>query len=513
MADANKRINLAAPLISVRRHGGDGNGPTATGLPAYRADATSGPLGHTGAGAVPFGWEHRPGHPKSVRTRRALPSTIADAPSRVARKPAAVTAASERAREEERFSDALSRDDVSCVTVNCSATGLSDAASVGAGARAAPGARGSVMMDRFLPAAHAVAAGSPQSTFRKAGSARNPTGSPAVPSSARTGGGGGGGRSAAQMRLPFQHIAACRLPPLPPEGKNEDGDDDDAGSDAHSTAGFAPRRCGLLPGRCLESSRLLSRGARRGAGRPFLSSGGGSRKAADPLLRRSRNGQQQPQHTGDDPGMQSWEEVYIKSLLRSGGGGGGLMGPAAAVVSELDRTVRELYRHRGGQAVKPKASHLGLLLVLDRSNEDCGRGYHGSSTRKLSRAGDAALLLPATTRSSPNAGNKLGRGVAGDDAGKYGFPLLLEDAAAVAGREMALSPQPLLSLPLPKSPSESWLSLALPSVSTRPPPAASFLGLHVQSKKHAPLPWCSIDSGKGIDHDGQRQRRVHDLQK
>ncbi|RLN27742.1 uncharacterized protein C2845_PM05G32320 [Panicum miliaceum] len=513
-ADANKRIDLAAPLISVRRHGGDGTGPTAAaaGLPAYRADATSGAPGHAGAGAVPFGWEHRPGHPKSVRTRRAPPappSTIADAPSRVARKPAAVViAASERARDEERFSDALSRDDVSCVTVNCSATGLSDAGSAGAGARAAPGARGSVMMDRFLPAAHAVAAGSPQSTFRKAGSARDPTTrSPAVPSSARTG--GGGGRSAAQMRLPFQHIAAYRLPPLPPEGKNEDGDGDDAGSDAHSTAGFAPMRCGLLPGRCVEIARLLSRGARQGAGRPFLSSGGGSRRVTDPLLRRSRNGQQQPQHTGDDPGMQSWEEVYIKSLLRSGGGGGGgLMGPAAAVVSELDRTVRELYRHRGGQAVKPKASHLGLLLVLDRSNEDCGRGYHGSSARKLSKTGDVAPLLPATATSSPSAGNKLG-----DDAGKYGFPLLLEDAAAVAGREMALSPQPLLSLPLPKSPSESWLSLALPSVSTRPPPAASFLGLHVQSKKHAPLPWCSIDSGRGVDHDGQRQRRVHDLQK
>jgi len=209
------------------------------------------------------------------------------------------------------------------------------------------------------------------------------------------------------------------------------------------------------------------------------------------------------------------EEVYIKSLLRSAGGrgGGGLMGPAAAVASELDRTVRELYRHRGEQAVKPKASHLGLLLVLDRSHEGCGRGYHGSSARKLSRTGDAAPLLPATAKSSPSAGNKLGRGVADDAAGKYGFPLLLEDAAAVAGREMALSPRPLLSLPLPKSPSESWLSLALPSVSTRRPPAASFLGLHVQSKKHAPLPWCSIDSGKGVDHDGQRQRRVHDLQK
>ncbi|CAN6337094.1 unnamed protein product [Urochloa humidicola] len=522
MADANSRIDLAAPLISVRRHGGDGAEPTATELPpAYKADATWGPLGHTGV--VPFRREHRPGHPKSVRTRRPPPppppppplTAIAADPSR------------ERAREEERFSDALSRDrdDVSCVTANCSAAGLSDAASllaagVGVGTRALPGARGGAMLDRFLPAAHAVAAGTPQNTFRKAGSARDAARSPAALPSARAGG-GGGDRSVAQRRpppMPVQHVAAYRLPPLPPKGKDEDGGGDDAESDAHSTAGFASRRCGWLPTRCVKSATLLSGVARRrrGAGRPLLSGGGGgSRRAMDPLLRRARHGNKQPQHTGDDPGMQSWEEVYIKSLLRSaGGGGGGVMGPAAAVASELDRTVRELYKHRGGQTVRPKASHLGLLLVLDRSNEDCGRGHNASSARKLPKTGDAALLLPATTKRSADAGKKLGRGVAGGN--KYGWPLLLEDKeASVATREMALSRQPLLLLPLPASPAESWLSRALPSVSssTRPPAATSFLGLHVQPKKHAPLPWCAIDSGRDADHDRQRQRRVHDLQK
>ncbi|CAN6327620.1 unnamed protein product [Urochloa humidicola] len=518
MAAANKRIDLAAPLLSVRRQGGDVTESTATGLPlAHKADATSWPLGHTVA--VPFGWEHRPVHPKSVRTRRPqLPP---------AQKPATAAAivASEHAGEEEGFSDALSRDDLSCVTANCSAAGLSDAASsaaaAGARSRPLPGARGGAMLDRFLPAAHAVAAGSPQNTFRKTGSAREAARSHAALPSAR---GGGGDRSPAQRRpllLPAQHIAAYRLPLLPPEGKDGDGGDDDAESDAHSTAaGFASRRCGWLPTRCVKSARLLSGGVRRGAGRPFLSGGGGSRRAMEPLLRRSRNGKQQPQHTGDDPGMQSWEEVYIKSLLRSGGSGG-LMGPAAAVASELDRTVRELYKNRGGQTIRPKASHLGLLLVLDRSNEECGRrGHHGSSARKLPKTGAATLLLPpTTTKSSPDAGNKLGRGVAAaadtGRGGKYGWPLLLEDAEAVAAREKALSPQPLLLLPLPASPADSWLSRALPSVSsTRPPAATSFLGLHVQPKKYAPLPsWCAIDTGRDVDHDRQRQRRVHDLQK
>ncbi|WVZ99232.1 hypothetical protein U9M48_044561 [Paspalum notatum var. saurae] len=498
MADANKRINLAAPLISVRRHhaGAGGEAPVAV-LPAYKADATSGPLGHAGA-AVPFGWEHRPGHPKSVRTRRpplpppAPPLTLADEPPRAAREPAAVIVASGRAREhDERCSDA--RDDVSCVTANCSAAGLSDAASACA-ARARPGpcARGGVMMDRFLPAAHAVAAGSPQNAFRKAGySAR-----PAVAMAAPCARGDGGDRMPAQRRLPFRDIAAYQyhLAPLSPEGKNvdDDGDGAESVSDGHSTAGFASRRrCGLLPTRCVKGALLLSRGARRAADRPFLSNGGGrSLKEANPLLRCSRNGQQQPQRTGDDPGaaMQSWEEVNVKSLLRSGGGGG-LMGPAAAVASELDRTVRELYKRRGGQAVhlKPKASHLGLLLVLDRSNEACG--HQSSPARKLSRTGDtASSLLPVTTqKGSPDAEKQPRRGDTGELPG---------DKEAVAGRELALCPQPPLpAFPLPKSPTESWLSRALPSVTTRPP-ATSFLGIHVQPKKHAPLPWYTIDSGK-----------------
>lgn len=184
------------------------------------------------------------------------------------------------------------------------------------------------------------------------------------------------------------------------------------------------------------------------------------------------------------------------------------MGPAAAVASELDRTVRELYKRRDGQAVRPKASHLGLLLVLDRSNE------HGSPARKFSRTGDTALLLKATTKSSPDGEKQLGREreAAADAGGGYGFPLLLEDKEAVAGREMALSPQPMLPLPLPKSPTESWLSRALPSVSTRPP-ATSFLGLHVQRKKRAPLPWWSVDSSRDVDHGRRRQIGVHDLQK
>ncbi|KAL6618947.1 hypothetical protein ACP70R_034086 [Stipagrostis hirtigluma subsp. patula] len=512
MADANKRIDLAAPLLSVRRHGGAGAVDAAP--PSYTAEATSRPLGHTGA--VPFRWEQRPGHPKSVRTRRPpplpSPAAIVGADSDGATTPAAAVAREEAEKhaqdDDERFTDArdaLSRDDdVSCATANCSVTGLSDAAV--AVAAAAPGARsGGAMLERFLPAAHAVAVGSPQCTFRKAASAREPARPDA--SSARM---GGGYRPPVQRRLPLQRIPTNHLPPLSPE---DETDDDDTESVAQSTRGFASKRCGLLPTRCVKRTLLLLNPSpsmrRRGpAKKPLLSNDGGrSQSATNPLLRRSRKEQQ---HTGGhDPGMQSWKDLYVKSLLRSGRGGG--TEPAAAMASELDRTLRELYGGRGGEAVHPKPSHLGFLLVLDRSSDE-RHGYHRSSARNLSQvAGETALLLPPP-KGSQIAGKKLRRGSA--DAGEYGFPLLLEDKAGVAGgREIVLSPpEHLLPLPLQKSPSESWLSRALPSVSHRPP-ATSFLGLHVPSTKHAPLPWCSLDPANVVDHARQRHRRLQDLLK
>lgn len=171
------------------------------------------------------------------------------------------------------------------------------------------------------------------------------------------------------------------------------------------------------------------------------------------------------------------------------------------MASELDRTVSELYADQG-EGIRPKASHLGLLLILDRS-EQCADN-HGASAQSFPEAGQPALLLPPPKISRPakaNDGKKFRR-----DAG-YDFPLLLEDKI-VASRDIV----PLLPLPPPKSPSESWLSRALPSVSNKPP-ATSFMGIRVQPKKPAPPPWCSSDQTEVIDHARPGQTRIYDLQK
>ncbi|KAG8068037.1 hypothetical protein GUJ93_ZPchr0005g15680 [Zizania palustris] len=493
MADANKRINLAAPLRSVRRHGG-GAGADCTGVQSGTGRPDAAP-----AGGVPFGGEHRPGHPKSVRTRRTRPAMARNEPEREEK---AVVAVAAPVREEARFSDALSLAD-SCLTVNCSSvTALSDVGARRVVETAGARGDGGVMMDRFLPAAHAVAVCSPQCTSRKTIAAaatgadwRHSHGDVGFP-----------------RLLPPTHSATSHALCIIPNEKSDDvgGAKDDEEWDAHSTRGFSSKRCGLLPTRCMKTTLLLLNPApamrrrsgswRREHGMPLLPRSGGGQNATNPLVRSNRNGHL----LGHDTSMmKSWEEVYVNSLLRSGGVGRKGLGTMAA--PELGRTtVRELCMDQEDRGVCHKASQLGFLLVLDRSDEECHRDYHCSPAQSFLVSGEPKLLHATATN-----GEKKPRREAG---GGYGWPLLLEDKTTAARRDVVV---PLLPpLPLP-SPSESWLSRALPSVSSKPP-ATSFLGLHVQQRKQALPPWFSGGTpAKVVDHHRARPRtiRIHDLHK
>ncbi|KAF6985582.1 hypothetical protein CFC21_003422 [Triticum aestivum] len=417
MAEASKRIDLAAPLLSVRRHGGLGLG----GALRYGErcdDATPRP------GGVPFGWERRPGHPKGVGTP-PLPGPDQEA---------AV-----------RFSDALSRPD-SCYTVSCS-----DAAGATASAAPSPSPRGSVMMDRFLLAAKE------QCVFRKAATAAANT---RTPTSDRLPG-----------RLPVQHLPASHVHVQRNHVKDADGNGEDDEWEVHSTAGFASKRkCGLLPARCAKSALLLLNPARstmrrrRGA-RRFLSGCGSSRRETNPLL--PRVGQHPDLDAGTVTGS-SWEEVYISSLRRSDRG-----------------------------AVHPKATHLGLLLVLD--------GADGGAASPLPPP-NPKCVRPPTAKA--NVGGKTPRRL---NAVGQGFPPPLPPSQerTVARRDDKM----VLALPSPKTPSESWLSRTLPTVSSNRLTATSFMGLHVQQLRNqrAPSRWCSSDQAKVIDHGARPwQIRIYD---
>jgi hypothetical protein len=83
------------------------------------------------------------------------------------------------------------------------------------------------------------------------------------------------------------------------------------------------------------------------------------------------------------------------------------------------------------------------------------------------------------------------------------LPQHLEDNN-VATKKETIPLQSLLPLPVPKSPSESWLSRTLPSVTNRPP-LPSFLGIQVHSKKQAL--WATMQP-KENDHKPSRPRQI-----
>ncbi|XP_039808685.1 uncharacterized protein LOC120672386 isoform X1 [Panicum virgatum] len=629
-----RRIDLGAPLRSARR----GDAP-----PRCKPDLKSGPVRHPGA--VPFVWEQRPGQPKSVRTRRAAPPTppreagggggspyhdaladldlqalhgAADRGSRAApasrevvaieatkeaRKQEAVSVAAvlrkphgDGEEEEERFSDALDTlSRTESFAMNCSVSGLSGAPGAGPEAR-------DLMMDRFLPAAQAVAVGSPQYTFRKAGGTSNSCRdhAHARAAAAKASAGSGDDRMRrAPVQLPYQHLPpnylSCAYPKREEHEEEDEEDDDDY--DVHSTRGFSAKGCGLLPGLCVKTSLLLlnpmpamkrGKALGRGRGRQFPSKGR-AQMAQSPLARSLQN-----KHLGcDSNGQQSWEDVYKYKLEQKylGQGEDG----RSKVTSESNHLTfwsdsqtgdGSSPYHRpiaGGMSscrnyamMSPSSKANGSSRIGDRDDKasrsngssSLGRdhdrtslvgsdhsSFKGSSSMSsgpdlagredsMDHHGDTDsetchLGVLVDTRAAPNANmcdsqpgeqqivgkksimkdqvndpltekiSEVREPTFPPDDGKdlsrdanQEVPSHLEDNN-VARKEI-IPLQSLLPLPVPKSPSESWLSRTLPSVTNKPPPP-SFLGIQVHSKKQAS--WATVHP-KENDHKPSRPRQI-----
>ncbi|KAK2630666.1 hypothetical protein QOZ80_UnG0729700 [Eleusine coracana subsp. coracana] len=618
-ANNNKRIDLAAPLRSVRR---------ADAPPRYKADLKSGPIRHPGK--VPFVWEQRPGQPKSVRTRRGPPPTPPrDAPPSLTRPedvhgspyhdalgelfgPVSAPHRQEddnvEEDEEERFSDALDTlSRTESLTMNCSVSGLSGAPADAARGAAEPGARG-FMMDRFLPAAHAVAVGSPQYTFRKAGAAGSATGNSgrehARAAAVRASMANGDDRTRrAPVQLPHQHLPpnylSCAYPRR--EEHDEDEEDDDDDYDVQSTRGFSSKGCGLLPGLCVKTSMLLmnpvpamkrGKAQGRGRGRQFSS------KGPSPLARSSQN-----KPIGCDSNAQSWEDVYKHKLEQKylghgddgrskltsesnqltfwsdspsgdgsspfhhsmaggmspyhsyaamsplskangsfrtgdrdekarGSNGSGSLGRdhdrsslvesdessfkgSSSMSSGLDRTGHEdSMDHRGD--IGPEIGHLSSLLETKadlnanvNDSQSQGQQIVGKNSTVKNQDDDQLVKNISGTRESTLSMLCGNPGMERLDDGKHLMhdahleaPLHSEENRVAKKEIMPL--QSLLPLPVPKSPSESWLSRTLPSVANKPP-MPSFLGIQVQSKKQAP--WASMHT-KENDKKPSRTRQI-----
>jgi hypothetical protein len=128
---------------------------------------------------------------------------------------------------------------------------------------------------------------------------------------------------------------------------------------------------------------------------------------------------------------------------------------------------------------------------------------NGLSTEIITQVPEPAVLMP-----SRNAGLvKLDENNSSTYDTSQDVPLRSEENIAVKKESRPL--QYLMPLPVPKSPSDSWLSRNLPSVKNKPP-APSFLGMQVQPKKQAP--WASgHPKENGLKPPRQRQIRFADV--
>ncbi|KAJ3695362.1 hypothetical protein LUZ60_000739 [Juncus effusus] len=218
-------------------------------------------------------------------------------------------AKSESESEEDNFSDALDTlSRTESFVMNCSVSGLSELPKTN---NHSPGGSDpeahKFMMDRFLPAAQAVATGSPQYTFRKV---PVPAKEPSRPFLIGT------GTSPDQRRvplpLPYQHQP--KYEDDEEEQEEEESEEEGSEEDLEASRRFQAKGCGFFPSFCVKSSLLLMNPVPglKHTGKSVRTKGGAVKRNGSPLIRSSINGGPGLKDSDEafETYLHSWEPVY-----------------------------------------------------------------------------------------------------------------------------------------------------------------------------------------------------------
>ncbi|KAK8971378.1 hypothetical protein KSP40_PGU021672 [Platanthera guangdongensis] len=275
------RLDLEAPLLSVRRHSAQPAGNPSTkpeqtaamkplkpswrpAFPFYNSELKSGPVRNPRV--VPFVWEQEPGQPKASPDSRHRPAPappfppgrtpndrepnliFQDSEIRQVNKPTetpATVASAESVKVEEGDYFSNAGETLSCTEsffMNCSVSGISDVVEVSGTISTDPPAR-TLMMERFLPAAQAMADSSTQCPPRKPSKMGNRFEN--------------GEHELRRSPQPYQHLPnfVARYPCH--EIDSVEGDDDEYDNNFEVNEHFTSKACGLLPRLCLKSSFCL----------------------------------------------------------------------------------------------------------------------------------------------------------------------------------------------------------------------------------------------------------------
>ncbi|KAG0462913.1 hypothetical protein HPP92_021389 [Vanilla planifolia] len=521
-----KQLDLDAPLLSLRRIAATTAADDAVPplplrrsvVPFYNSDLKSGPVGNPAV--VPFVWEKTPGQPKvssfaetavdwnwtppklppgrSLKNKGAVlvddTSFISQSKSTV-ENPAPITCLSSDCNEnckiededeviltdggeDDAFSDA--RDAFSCnesFSARCSM-------SVGTGSR--DPLRGFLkdqqtkefMMDRFLPAAHAMAADCPQRIGWKPPR-------PPVEDSGET-----ESMTTQRRRLPLDYQYQLRIGEL--HVKDEEDEDQEEYVDEHGTYPgvgiFSSKACGLIPRFCLKSTfGLLPAPGRKLQGRhvPRTNIKGSTQVK---VLRHSSVEKSKEEN--------SWEAVYRYKLnhgyYQQKGSGSKLTSESNQLTSCSDSQILDCssFLNSAGSTLsfdelesteKEKCTwKTGSIFCEKDFRSCCETEVPAAKFNSAGIAADAKAMRNSTGDSSTVEG--IGGHVLINNE-KGDFPLVLEVEMEKNDKLSALS---LFPPPPPKSPSESWLKQTLPSISSKRSQRHSILGIQSHPKNHVP---------------------------
>lgn len=215
---------------------------------------------------------------------------------------------------EDNFSDALDTlSRTESYFMNCSVSGLSE---LPAGLTKKPSLPGGTdadarefMIGRFLPAAQAVATGSPQYTFRKA---PVPGRESTKPPQSIVGMGINAGLRRVPVPLPYQHQPKYDNN-FDEEVEDVDEEDDDE-EELEESRKFYAKGCGFLPNFCMKGSFLMMNPVpgMKGRVKEVPSYGSARRRTGNPIIRSSYNGSIS-KHS--DEGFENYMVCYLNLYL------------------------------------------------------------------------------------------------------------------------------------------------------------------------------------------------------
>ncbi|KAF3339840.1 Reticulocyte-binding protein 2 [Carex littledalei] len=372
--------------------------------------------------------------------------------------------------EEDNFSDALDTlSRTESFFMNCSVSGLSELPAGPTKPSPYPGGSDpdarEFMIDRFLPAAQAVATGSPQYTFRKA---PVPAREVAKPAQTFVGRGINPSQRRVPVPLPYQNQPKYENSF---EEEDEDEEDDDE-EEFEESRRFYAKGCGFLPSFCMKGSLLIMNPVpgMKARGKVMPPRGGAGRRSS-PLIRSSNNGSDS-KHSDEafENYMHSWEPVYKHKQDQTSNSSMKINDSSKNINSETSHLTYWSDSPNTGGGSSPLIHSTGNSLEkIEYKSSPAVPSHCSSQNRSSSLDRDPDQFLDAQDSNPSEAASATEEVENVVEVKKNGVDWVL--------------PVQLLPLPLPKSPTESWLSRTLPSVSANKQPVSSFLGMQVQNKK------------------------------